>query len=143
MTAYSSGAAAAARAALGAAAAVPGITSNAGEKFMDMSFDERFATCRGVVERMHPGKSGLLEKPLTVSWTQTPWSEGIAAFWTPAQRLTDYAELARPEGRVFFAGEHLSYIGAWQEGAALSAFEAIRLLATRAAGDKVTAPKRT
>lgn len=115
-----------------------GFNGSAGKIFADMSADERFAVTKGVVERMHPGKSGLLEKPLTVSWTQTPWSEGIAAQWTPEQRKTDYLELCRPEGRVFFAGEHLSYIGAWQEGAALSAFEAMKLIATRAAGDGVT-----
>ena len=88
---------------------------------------------------MHPGKSALLTKGVTVAWNETPWSEGIAAAWTAAQRKTDYAELCRPEGRIFFAGEHLSYIGAWQEGAALSAHEAMGLLATRVAGDGVTA----
>ncbi|MGI4731461.1 MAG: flavin monoamine oxidase family protein [Janthinobacterium lividum] len=119
-----------------------GFNGSAGKTFADMTADQRFALTRDVVERMHPGKSALLEKPLTVSWTQTPWSEGIAANWKPEQRATDYAELCKPEGRVFFAGEHLSYIGAWQEGAALSAFEAMKLLATRAAGDKVVAPKK-
>ena len=129
------------RGVLMAAYSFGGAPGSAGAKFTDMSADERFAVTRDVVERMHPGKSRLLEKPLTVSWTQTPWSEGIAAQWRPEQRATDYAELCKPEGRVFFAGEHLSYIGAWQEGAALSAFEAVKLIAARAAGDKVTAPK--
>ncbi len=50
-----------------------------------------------------------------MAWNETPWSEGITARWTPEQRKTDYAELRRPEDRIFFAGEHLSYIGAWQE----------------------------
>ncbi len=134
MTAYSSGG-------FGPTPGVANGASSAGQKFAGMTADERFAVCKDVVERMHPGKSALLEKPLTVSWTQTPWSEGIAANWRPEQRATDYAELCKPEGRVFFAGEHLSYIGAWQEGAALSSFEAMKLIAARSAGDKVVTRK--
>ncbi|MEA3059206.1 MAG: monoamine oxidase, partial [Sphingomonadales bacterium] len=43
-----------------------------------------------------------------------------------------YAELLRPEGPIVFAGEHLSYVGLWQEGAALSAQEALNLVAAMA-----------
>lgn len=107
--------------------------------FSTMPIDQRLQVSREVIERMHPGKSALLSKGISVAWNETPWSEGIAARWTEAQRKTDYAELCRPEDRVFFAGEHLSYIGAWQEGAALSAHEALALLATRVAGDRVVA----
>jgi monoamine oxidase len=39
-----------------------------------------------------------------------------------------YAELMKPEGPIVFAGEHLSYQPAWQEGAALSAHEALKLV---------------
>jgi monoamine oxidase len=39
-----------------------------------------------------------------------------------------YAELLKPEGPIVFAGEHLSYQPTWQEGAALSAHEALKLL---------------
>ena len=33
--------------------------------------------------------------------------------------------MLRPEGPIFFAGEHLSYVPFWQEGAALSAHAAM------------------
>ena len=97
-----------------------------------MSFADRFAVSRGVIERLHPGRSALLEKPLTVAWDQTPWNSGVGAIWSPEQRKTDYVELARPEGRTYFAGEHLSYLPFWQEGAAVSAHKAIALLHQRA-----------
>ena len=42
-------------------------------------------------------------------------------------------ELLRPEGPIVFAGEHLSYQGLWQEGAALSAHEALKLVEAMAA----------
>jgi monoamine oxidase len=53
--------------------------------------------------------------------------------WTETARGPRYAELLRPEGPVIFAGEHLSYVPYWQEGAALSAHAAMRVLAEQAA----------
>jgi monoamine oxidase len=44
-----------------------------------------------------------------------------------------YAELFKPEGPIVFAGEHLSYQQTWQEGAVLSAFEAMKLVRSMAA----------
>ena len=43
-----------------------------------------------------------------------------------------YAELLKPEGPIVFAGEHLSYQQTWQEGAASSAHEALKLVAAMA-----------
>jgi monoamine oxidase len=61
----------------------------------------------------------------------------MAAMWPDfagggAPRGPAYAELLRPEGPIVFAGEHLSYQPAWQEGAALSAHEALKLVAQMA-----------
>lgn len=105
-------------------------------EFMAMSHAERFRLCRAVVERMHPGKGRLLDKGVTVAWGLTPWSEGVGPIhpdWAQTGRGSRYAELLRPEGPIFFAGEHLSYVVFWQEGAALSAHEAMRLMARQAA----------
>jgi monoamine oxidase len=45
----------------------------------------------------------------------------------------------RPEGPIFFAGEHLSYVLYWQEGAALSAHAALRLMTSHAAERRAAA----
>jgi monoamine oxidase len=100
-------------------------------KFAALSFEDRFAMSRGVIDRFHPGKGAELKNPVTVSWKQTPFSEGVAVAWREAQRGTDYAELCKPDGPFYFAGEHMSYVNAWQEGAALSAHEAIKLIAAK------------
>ncbi|MDB5457112.1 MAG: hypothetical protein JWP92_2697 [Caulobacter sp.] len=100
-------------------------------KYAAMSFEERFAVSRRVIDKFHPGKGGELTKPVTVSWGQTPFSEGVAVNWSEAQRATDYAVLCKPDGPFYFAGEHMSYINAWQEGAALSAHEALKLIQAR------------
>jgi monoamine oxidase len=106
------------------------------ERFNAMGHQERFRVCREVVERMHPGKSALLGRPVTVAWGSTPWSEGVgpnAPDWFGGPRGPNYAEMLRPEGPIIFAGEHLSYVPFWQEGAALSAHAAMRVLMEQAA----------
>lgn len=107
------------------------------QKFSRLPDAERFRICRESVEALHPGKSRLLTKGVTVGWEHVPYSEGCGAIWpggpgSAAPRGPAYAELLRPEGPIVFAGEHLSYQGLWQEGAALSAHEALKLVAAMA-----------
>jgi monoamine oxidase len=107
------------------------------EAFAGLSHEERLRICRDSVEALHPGQSRLLGKGVTVAWGLTPWSEGIGAVWpgglTAVQaRPPVYTELLKPEGPILFAGEHLSYQPTWQEGAVLSAHEAIKLLSSMA-----------
>ena len=113
------------------------------QKFAALSDSERIRISRESVEALHPGKSRLLAKSVTVGWGGVPWSEGVGALWNGGPpnfggRGEAYAELLKPEGPVVFAGEHLSYVGLWQEGAALSAHEALKLVQAMAA-EKATA----
>ena len=110
-----------------------------GPVFTRLTHEERFRISRESVEALHPGRSHLLSKGVTVAWQLTPWSEGMSAMWPDlsffgngAGRGATYDELLRPEGPIVFAGEHLSYQPAWQEGAALSAHEALKLVAAMA-----------
>ena len=110
-------------------------------QFAAMSHEERFRVCRESVEALHPGKSHLLTRPITVSWPLTRWSEGVGPVGPvfgggpggAAPRGELYAEMLRPEGPIVFAGEHLSYVPFWQEGAALSAHAALHVLTEMAA----------
>jgi monoamine oxidase len=109
------------------------------QKFAAYSDAERLQVSRESVEALHPGRSKLLSKGVSVGWGLVPYSEGVGAIWGGrggnAPRGPEYAELLRPEGPIVFAGEHLSYQGLWQEGAALSAHEALKLVAAMA-GEK-------
>ena len=112
--------------------------------FADLSHEERLRVCRESVEALHPGQSGLLRKGVTVAWGLTPWSEGVGARWPGGltsliARPPEYAELLKPEGPIVFAGEHLSYQPTWQEGAVLSAHEALKLVHAMAAERPSTA----
>jgi len=108
------------------------------EAFAALSHEHRLEICRQSVDALHPGQARLLEKGVTVAWGLTPYSEGVAPLWPggltgAAERPPAYAELLKPEGSIVFAGEHLSYQQAWQEGAVLSAHEALKLVQSMAA----------
>jgi monoamine oxidase len=108
------------------------------DSFAALAHEERFRISRDSVEALHPGKSRLLGKGVTVAWGLTPYSEGVGALWPDFGRRggggrgATYEELLKPEGPIVFAGEHLSYQPTWQEGAALSAHEALKLVAAMA-----------
>jgi monoamine oxidase len=115
------------------------------DRFAALPISEQIAISRASVEALHPGRSKLLEKPLAVDWGQVPWSEGVGAIGrdfqdAPGPRGARYAELIRPEGPILFAGEHLAYVGLWQESAVLSAHAAVGTLARMAAERRVTSP---
>jgi len=107
--------------------------SDTPEAFTKLPIAEQIRISRDSIEALHPGKSRLLTSPLAVNWGQVAYSEGVGALWgggpaDTSRRAGAYLELLKPEGPIVFAGEHLSYAGLWQEGAALSAHEAVRLL---------------
>ena len=105
--------------------------------FAELSHEARLRICRDSIEALHPGQSKLLRNGVTVAWGLTPWSEGVGAIWGGGLtgnggRPAEYAELLKPEGPIVFAGEHLSYQPTWQEGAVLSAHEALKLIRSMA-----------
>lgn len=55
------------------------------------------------------------------SWTVYPYSAGAFAMFRPEQSLEFAGSVSRPEGRVYFAGEHTSDLHGWVEGAVQSA----------------------
>jgi monoamine oxidase len=67
---------------------------------------------------------------MAIAWSSVPYSLGIAARYDAGQH-GEYALLNEPDGPFYFAGEHLSHIGAWQEGAILSARRTINMIDRR------------
>ena len=87
--------------------------------------------------RLHPARGRELEKPVYVGWSNVPHNLGSWLQSDSAGRGRGegpdpgYETLIQPDGPVYFIGDHCSHIVAWQEGAALSAHHAIRLLNAR------------
>jgi monoamine oxidase len=93
----------------------------------------KLAASREAVEHLHPGRSGELKKPIYISWGHIPynlgsWASGIGR----ASSQAIYNRLIEPDGPIYLAGDHVSHIVAWQEGAALSAHRAVMQIAQKA-----------
>jgi monoamine oxidase len=86
---------------------------------------------RAAVEKLHPGCSHLLTKPVYVSWTRIPYSLGAFANNRHAECDAAYVQLEKPQGRTYFAGDYLSHLVAWQEGAILSSHHTIERIASQ------------
>ena len=71
------------------------------------------------------------ENGISVAWHRVPFTLGCAGDWTEDGGKQHYDNLCQIDGRIVLAGEHASYIPAWQEGAILSALDAISRLHER------------
>jgi monoamine oxidase len=78
------------------------------------------------LENVHPGFKREFEIGTSVAWGADPWAGGGYAWWQPGQLTEWVPELAAPEGRVHFAGEHTSLLGRTMEGALESGNRAAR-----------------
>ncbi|MET0342692.1 MAG: FAD-dependent oxidoreductase [Polyangiales bacterium] len=88
-----------------------------GEEFAKLSLPERIELALAGGEILHPGYRRWVEKGVSISWRKVRWASGGTTHWTDADRRTAYARLLEPDGPYYFAGEYLSYINGWQEGA--------------------------
>ena len=99
-------------------------------RFAALPFAQRYAYARGTVEALHPGHGGDLKAPITVTWSAMPYSLGLGSSMANAAPA-DYALLGEADGPFYFAGEHLSHVGAWQQGAFVSAHRTVAMLDAR------------
>ena len=81
--------------------------------------------------QIHPQYEAEFETGIAVAWHRVPFTLGCAANWSEAARRDHYHDLCAVDGRIVLAGEHASYVNAWQEGAILSALDAITRLHQR------------
>ena len=95
------------------------------------SIAAKLEASRASVEKLHPGHSRQLTKPVYVSWPSIPYSLGSFANTHLDSAQPSYKQLHQPEGNIFFAGDYLSQIVGWQEGAALSAHCVVTEIARR------------
>jgi monoamine oxidase len=96
-----------------------------------MSPEERVRKTVEWGAQIHPQYTSEFQNGVGVAWHRVPWTLGCAAHWTEQLRAQHYDNLCAIDGRIMLAGEHASRIPAWQEGALLSALDAIRRLHQR------------
>jgi monoamine oxidase len=95
------------------------------------SVQAKLAASKASVEKLHPGHGKQLTQPMYISWPSIPYSLGSFANTHLESAQGAYNQLHQPEGCIFFAGDYLSQLPGWQEGAALSARRVVSEIADR------------
>ncbi len=102
-----------------------------GDAFAAKPPAQRLADALADGARLHAGYADALRHGISVAWKKIPFSTGGWAEWSAAARRDAWPVLLTGDGPILFAGEHMSHVTGWQEGAVLSAHHAIRTLAER------------
>jgi monoamine oxidase len=119
---------------------VSGYSTEQGTSFSKLpALHAKLAASRAAVERLHPGYGKQLTKPIYVNWGKMTYNLGSWVGRAPNRaigRTIDYyegpyKEIIEPDDRIYFAGDHCSHVGAWQEGAALSAHRTLTMMSER------------
>ena len=94
--------------------------------------ENRMAKVMEDFTKIHPQAKEEFDNGISVAWHRNPATLGCYGLWTDTTRDKHFKDVSTMDNRVVLAGEHVSYIPAWQEGAILSSLEAIRQLNDRA-----------
>jgi monoamine oxidase len=125
----------------------------------------KFDASRAAMEALHPGFGKQLQKPIYVPWGKIPYNLGSWAGFggggggggrgggrgrggaPPAEPANSgvnaYQEFNKPDDRIYFAGDHLSHINAWMEGALLSSHRAVKMIGERVKSAKLEGPAKS
>ena len=92
------------------------------ERIAAMKDGERIGSTLDQLDKMFPGLRENFEGGATKCWIEDEWARGAWAFVGPR----DFVSAASAEGRIHFAGEHLSPWFSWIQGALDSARRAVK-----------------
>jgi monoamine oxidase len=101
-------------------------------QFSSMAPAERIAKAVEYGSQIHPQFRQEFDNGISVAWHRAPFAMGCFGLWSEAARAQHYDNLCQFDGRIVLAGEHASYLPAWQEGAVTSALDAVERLHRRA-----------
>ena len=99
-----------------------------GSVLATMDLAGKLEASRRSVEALHPGHSKELSKPVCVCWGRIPYNMGSWVHIEDPVMYPGYERVIQADDPIFLAGDHVSHIVGWQEGAALSAHRAVSLL---------------
>lgn len=90
----------------------------AGANFGNQMPAQRINTSIAQASAVHPEYANEVSRGISIAWSKVPLQLGAWGTSDPGILLT-------ADENIFFAGEHLSILQGWQEGAILSAYHAI------------------
>jgi monoamine oxidase len=102
-----------------------------GTAFAEKSHTQRIVDALIDGEHVHPEYRRWLDHGVSVAWKNIPFTGSAWAEWTKEARSTHYPLLLAGDGPFLFAGEHMSWITGWQEGAVRSAHYTLAQIAQR------------
>jgi monoamine oxidase len=100
-------------------------------EYSGLSAEDRLKRTVEWASRLHPEIAQEVDGGVSFAWSRAKGVLGCNGMWTEATRREHYANLCAIDGRMVLAGEHCSYIPAWQEGSILSALDAVTRLHQR------------
>ena len=101
-------------------------TQRGGRPMGERTPAERQAAALEQGGRIHPQYRTEFENGFSVAWHRVPWSRGSWATFSIDARREALPLLLEPDRRVYLAGDYLTRVNAWMEGA----FESARSVAT-------------
>jgi len=106
-----------------------------------LSGNERLEQIIRDMDEVHPNLRRNLETVVIKSWETDPWQRGAYPVY-PVGQLKWYADICKPEGGVWFAGDHASGLPGWIEGAITSGLKAAQDVNAKLESSE-TPPSRT
>ncbi len=95
-----------------------------------MSHAERLAAAREGGEKLHSGRFALnVDKGISIAWQNMPNQAGGWAYYKNQAGNPDYLSINEHQGRLVLAGDYLSFLSGWMEGAVRSAEHAVKRIA--------------
>ncbi|HEY4664283.1 MAG TPA: flavin monoamine oxidase family protein [Comamonas sp.] len=101
-------------------------------RFSSLTPKERIRLALEYGSQIHPQYKQEFLNGTSVAWHRMGWIQGCFGAWTDDLRAQHYDNMAQIDNRLVLAGEHISFIPAWQEGAVLSSLDAIQRLHAKA-----------
>ena len=101
-------------------------TGDEARRLTAMNETERLKFALGQIEKVYPAIGKNFEGGTSVCWDEDRWARGAYAWFKPGQMSDLLPHIARPEGRIHFAGEHASSWPGWMQGAFQSGHRAAR-----------------
>lgn len=92
------------------------------ERIASLKEPERIASTLDQLDSIFTGLRGNFEHGATKCWIEDEWSRGAWGFVGPLESSSS----SRRDGRIYFAGEHLSPWSSWIQGALWSGLKAVK-----------------
>jgi monoamine oxidase len=86
-------------------------------RFGALDEEERLLQAYENLVEVHPDASAAVECGASKVWNNDEFAGGAYAFFQPHQEALLHDHIVRPEGRIHFAGEHVSLHHRWIQGA--------------------------